>query len=106
MATLKEAEQAREETAEHLRRLGAHAISVEEETPGPLEAPNDETMGAGEVGAAGGLPRPGRPRTFVVVAWFADQPPADLPQTLEIRTGTRTKVVPLRSRRAERFRAE
>ncbi len=125
MATLKDAEQARDEAAEQLRGLGAHAISVEEEPaddpePDADRSDADRSTGAtGSTAAAGtvehlegskddlaGGSRRRRRRSFAVVAWFADGPPADLPQTLEVRAGTRTKVVPLRARRAEQFRAE
>jgi hypothetical protein len=179
MATLREAEQARDETAEALRRLGAHAISVEEETealdaelgaiaveptaagraaqpgggavqptvagggaaestvpggaisssgagtdvgartgagtveqsgagPADDESPADLPVGAEPVAdqAAGDALRPQKRRSFAVVAWFEGDPPVDLPRDLEIQAGTRTKVVPLRARRTERFRAE
>lgn len=142
MATLREAERAREETADELLRLGAHAISVEELTE-TLDAetgagaggagaggtgaggassaaePGNAAFaataaGEGARGTAGGsragrepVGEPGRERSsFAVVAWFADEPPADLPRELMIKVGTRTKVVPLRARRAEGFRAE
>lgn len=175
MATLREAEQARDEYAEALRQLGAHAISVEEETealdaelgadpteppvaasaqpgggaaqfgggaaeptqdgeatlssaagtdtgPGPgagtgeqsgagpadEESRADRSVGAEPVAdqATGDAPGPQKGRSFAVVAWFEGDPPADLPRDLEIQVGTRTKVVPLRARRTERFRAE
>lgn len=163
MATLREAERARDEMAEALRLLGAHAISVEEETEAldaelgafPAEPTRDaggaaqptrdaggaaqpgagsdtgagsgaglgEQSGAGPVDeesladlpvgaepladqAAGNAPRPQKRRSFAVVAWFEGDPPVELPRDLEIQAGTRTKVVPLRVRRTERFRAE
>lgn len=152
MATLREAERARDETAEELRRLGAHAISVEEETealeaeigalaaePGALAAAESGPLAAAEpaldgppaealAGAdlltvaepAGHLPagaepvaeragdtrRPRRRRSFALVAWFDGDPPVGLPRSVEIQAGTKTKVVPLRVRRAEQFRAE
>jgi len=98
MASLNDAERAREQTSELLRELGAHAISVEEE---PAEAPDGGAPG-------GGVParRHRRRRGFAVVAWFSEEPPATLPEHLEVRVGTRTKAVPLRARRSERFRAE
>lgn len=122
MATLKDAEQAREQAGETLRGLGAHAISVEEEPPDEDEAAQNAAAGAtgalegleptegleatDDAALGGGSRRRPRRRTFAVVAWFAEEPPADLPQALEVRAGTRKKVVPLRARRAERFRAE
>lgn len=169
MATLREAEQARDEAAEALRQLGAHAISVEEETealdaelgaipaeppvaggaaqtgggaaeppqdggatsssgagtdigdgpgagtgepsgagPADEESPADLPVGAAPVAdqSAGDAPRPQKRRSFAVVAWFEGDPPVGLPRDLEIQAGTRTKVVPLRARRTERFRAE
>ena len=63
-------------------------------------------VATGEDALGGGPRRRRRPRTFAVVAWFADAPPADLPHALEVRAGTRKKVVPLRARRVERFRPE
>ena len=90
MATLKEAERAREQSSEYLRGLGAHAVSVEEEPPAAKESS-----------------APGRRRrAYAVVAWFEDDPPAALPAGLEVPAGSKTRVVPLRARRAERFRAE
>lgn len=152
MATLREAERARDETAEELRRLGAHAISVEEETEaldaelGTLgaelgtSAATAGTLAAEAEPALGGLPaevppgagpltvaeppadlppveepvaeragdtrRPRRRRSFAVVAWFDGDPPVGLPRDVEIQAGTRTRIVPLRVRRAEQFRAE
>ncbi len=162
MATLREAEKAREQTAELLRELGAHAISVEEVLPDETDTAGDgagtaapgspsaadaassvATAGAaaGSTGAGTEIPaaaapgsqggaRAGDPeqtsadtpdeeevasgpprrrrrrRTFAVVAWFAGEPPAALPRGLEVKAGSRTKVVPLRARREERFRAE
>jgi hypothetical protein len=123
MATLKDAEQARTQASEQLLGLGAHAISVEEEPPDDAAADPDAATGtrgtavtAEEVEAGEGVetsddavdggPRRRRRRAFAVVAWFAEEPPADLPQALEVGGGTRKKVVPLRVRRAERFRAE
>ena len=103
MASLKDAETAREQMAESLRRLGAHAISVEEE---PGEVADDELPG-------GGAPRDDisgrgrrRRRRFAVVAWFAVEPPEAFPARIEVRAGTRATMVPLRARRDEPFRAE
>ncbi len=90
MATLKDAELARERSSEYLRGLGAHAVSVEEEPPA-----TDEPDAAGK-----------QPRAYAVVAWFEDDPPTTLPEGLEVPAGSKTRVVPLRARRAERFRPE
>jgi len=124
VATLNDAELAREQTAEYLRGLGAHAISVEELPPPEDERPEPATDGGaiGTVGATRGAgaaagvdatsraPAPVRQqrrrREFVVVAWFADEPPEALPERLEVKAGTRTRTVPLQARREERFRAE
>lgn len=129
MATLRDAERAREQAAELLRGLGAHAISVEEEvedvagappgaTPGrqpPAPARPDAVGGAGPVEAGtgparaeavAGAPPTKRRRSFALVAWFADEPPADLPDSVEVHGGTRARTVPLLIRRVERFRAE
>jgi hypothetical protein len=99
VASLKDAQQAREQSAEFLRTLGAHAISVEEADP-------DE---AGErVKAKGAAPHRARPRrqAYAVVAWFEEEPPPALPDRLEVKSGKRTKDVPLKVRREERFRPE
>lgn len=98
MASLTDAERAREQTSELLRELGAHAISVEEEPDG---APEGGVPGGGVLAR-----RHRRRRGFAVVAWFTGEPPATLPEHVEVRVGTRTKAVPLRARRSERFRAE
>lgn len=136
MATLRDAERARDEASALLVRLGAHAISVEEEpigegTAGPalaagtspdgrletlpgLSAATPETPLPG-ISAAGGVRprdprRPGSPlrrrRDFAVVAWFADEPPAELPARVVVRAGRRTASVPVRARRAEPFAPE
>ncbi len=123
MATLKDAERAREQTSEYLRALGAHAISVEEVPDAgggePDGAPGSGTEAVGrpdevaeggaeqEAGAPGAVGRRrGRRRAFTVVAWFADKPPPTLPERLVVRIGARTKTVPLRARQEERFRPE
>jgi hypothetical protein len=135
VATLKDAERAREQTSEYLRALGAHAISVEEvpdagggepvaagepaKTGEPPGAPGSGTEAVGrpdevadggaeqEAGAPGAVGRRrGRRRVFTVVAWFADKPPPTLPERLVVRIGARTKTVPLRARQEERFRPE
>lgn len=135
MATLKDAERAREQTSAYLRALGAHAISVEEmpdagggeltatgepaATGEPPRAPCSGTEAAGrshrvaeggpeqKAAAPGAVGRRrGRRRAFTVVAWFADEPPPTLPERLVVRIGARTKTVPLQARQEERFRPE
>jgi hypothetical protein len=80
VATLKEANLAREQHAESLRAMGAHAVMVDEE-PG-----------------SGG-------RKFAVHALF-EKEPARAPKELEVKTKGRTVKVPLVARKAERFRPE
>ena len=80
MASEMEANAARDQHSEFLRRLGSHAIAV------------DEVSVKGE-------------KTFAVVAHFAEKPP-NVPRSLEIRSGTRTLEVPLVARVTKKFRAE
>jgi hypothetical protein len=70
MASEREANRARAEHSDLLRRLGAHSIGV------------DEWRQSGETG-------------FAVIAFFEDKPEVNLPQTLEIKAGNRTVSVPL-----------
>ena len=70
VASEKEANRAREEHSEHLRRLGAHSIAVD------------------EIGRGGG-------KSFAVVAYFSQQPAGPIPETLEVTSGGRTLFVPL-----------
>jgi hypothetical protein len=80
MATEKEAELAREQHAEKLRKLGAHAIAVD------------------EIKRRGGS-------TFVVVATFATKP-GSVPKTLSVASGRKTVEVPLVVQRGPKFRPE
>ena len=71
MATLKEANKAREEHFEHLRKKhGAHAILVD------------------KVKVKGSKP------TFGVIAFY-EELPDDLPETLEVKSDGKTTKVPL-----------
>lgn len=98
MATLREAERAREQSSEYLRHLGAHAVSVE-------EAGNEATSAKS---ATVKLHRAGKPQSdrYAVVAWFDHDPPEPIPRHLEIRRGPRKTDVPLKVRRSERFQPE
>jgi len=71
MATLKEANQAREEHSDYLQKLGAHAIVVE-------KVPDD--------GKA----------TFGVIAYY-ESLPSEAPETLEIERNGKAKKIPLRA---------
>ena len=73
MASEKEANRARAEHSEYLRRLGAHSIAV------------DEIKGRGEKG-------------FAVVAFFSQKPTVPIPETLEVTSGRRKLAVPLVAR--------
>ena len=70
MASEKEANRARAEHSDFLRRLGAHSIAV------------DEIERRGE-------------KSFVVVALFARRPAVPIPETLEVTSGKRKLAVPL-----------
>lgn len=70
MASEKEANLARSEHSDFLRKLGAHSIGV------------DESRSKGDKG-------------FVVIAFFSSKPANEVPQTLTIKSGKRTIDVPL-----------
>jgi hypothetical protein len=80
MATEREANLAREEHSDFLRKLGAHAIAVDEV----------KRKGAG---------------TFAVIASF-EKKPKEAPKTLEVRKGNRTLKVPLVVRVEEKYKLE
>ncbi|HEV7242762.1 MAG TPA: hypothetical protein VGQ36_26270 [Thermoanaerobaculia bacterium] len=80
MATEREANLAREQHSADLRKMGAHAIAV------------DEVKRKGAV-------------TFAVIASF-EKKPAEAPRTLEVKSGKRTVQVPLVVRVQEKFRLE
>jgi len=80
MATERHADLARARHSRYLRSLGAHAIAVDK------------------------VARKGR-RTYGVVAFF-DNTPCSVPETLPIKTGGKTVVVPLAVRKAPRFTLE
>lgn len=97
MARLRDAERAREDSSEQLRQLGAHAISVEEE---------------GEAESASGAPTskstshaPSK-QSYVVVAYFENEPPSSVPEHLEVQAGKKTMTVPLKTKRSETFHIE
>lgn len=70
LASEKEANLARQQHSDLLKRLGAHSIGV------------DKLKGKGETG-------------FAVIAFFERQPSKTIPQTLETKSGQRTIAVPL-----------
>lgn len=70
MASEREANRARDEHSDFLRRLGAHSVAVYE-----IEA-------RGHKG-------------FAVIAFFARKPEGPLPESLEITSGKRKLAVPL-----------
>ena len=80
MATERDANQAREKHSDYLRKLGAHAISV------------DEVRRKGEA-------------TFAVIAWF-EKKPAEVPKTLQVRRGKVKSEVPLVVKVAGKFQLE
>ncbi|HEX2607730.1 MAG TPA: hypothetical protein VHK91_10140 [Flavisolibacter sp.] len=80
MATLSQANQAREEHAERLRRLGAHSVGVDKVALG-------------------------KTKTFAVVAWLPEAK-AGLPESLEINWKNGTKKVPLITKIAAPFKPQ
>jgi hypothetical protein len=78
---VKEAELARVEHSNFLRKKGAHAISVEK------------------------VPIHGRKR-FAVIAHFADLPKTKLPSALTVKTSRGEAKVPLLSRKEEAFQLQ
>ena len=80
MSGEKEANLARDQHSDYLRKLGAHAIAV------------DEVKRKGET-------------DFAVVAYFEEKPD-DVPPTLEVKAGKKTLAVPLIARVQEKFRPE
>lgn len=80
MASEREANLARDEHSDFLRKLGAHAIAV------------DEIKRGGE-------------KSFAVIASF-EKEPDDAPAALKVKRGKRTLEVPLVVRVAEKFRPE
>jgi hypothetical protein len=70
MASEKEANLARAQHSDYLRQLGAHSIGV------------DECKHQGESG-------------FAVIAFFDKKPYKKVPQTLKVKSGRQTVVVPL-----------
>ena len=80
MATEAEVNLAREQNADSLRTMGAHAITI------------DEIKRKGE-------------KTFAVVALF-EQKPDKVPTTLTAKNGDKTVTVPLVARVAEKFYPE
>lgn len=80
MTTERQANLAREQHAGFLRRLGAHAIAV------------DEVKRKGDTG-------------FAVIAFFAEKP-QDVPRTLEVKSGKKSLEVPLVARVQEKFKPE
>ena len=71
MATEKEANLARAQHSDFLRKLGAHSIGV------------DESRGQGDG------------KGFVVIAFFDRKPAHEVPQALTVKSGKRTLSVPL-----------
>lgn len=80
MATLKNAERARDLHSERLRSMGAHAIAVE-----PV--------------------RRRHKRTFAVIAYF-ERKPASVPKVIAIRAGTKVVDVELVAKTSPPFRPE
>jgi hypothetical protein len=82
VATLSDAERARDCWSDYLRTLGAHAVGVEEDFEQP-----------------GGL-------NYALVAYFPSTPQIDLPASLGIWRGAGVTQVPLYLRVAESFQPQ
>lgn len=80
MANEEQANLARTQHADFLRKLGAHGVTI------------DEMKKSGE-------------KTFAVIAFFEHQP-EELPDTLEIKRGKKVMTVPLVARITEKFKPE
>lgn len=80
MATEREANLAREQHSDFLRKMGAHAIAVDEVKRKGSEA-------------------------FAVIAFF-EKKPEDTPETLEVKKGKGKVQVPLVVRIEEKFKPE
>lgn len=80
MASEKEAHLAREKHSEYLRKLGAHAIAVDQ-----VDDKADDGYG--------------------VIAMFEKNPP-DVPKSLDVTVGKKQVSVPLKVQKAERFKPE
>jgi hypothetical protein len=81
MASQHEANRARDEFSQFLMGLGAHAIAVDE------------------------IKRGGA-KTFAVIAYFERKPSKPIPDSLEVKSGSRTTKVPLSVRVMEAFKPE
>jgi hypothetical protein len=122
MASLKDAEQARAESADLLRDLGAHAISVEsdqdvsiepvasltEPAASPTKAAASSTKAVASQTKAPGKTKPAsrrRPR-WSVVAWFDGDPPESVPSEIQVAHRRGSAAVPVKIRRSEQFQPE
>jgi hypothetical protein len=113
MASLKDAEQARSESADLLRDLGAHAISVEpdlEDLPteptGSAPAPAEPASSPTKVSSAKPKPASRRRIRYAVVAWFDGEPPESVPSQIHVEHRRGSAAVPVKIRRSEPFRPE
>jgi hypothetical protein len=79
VAKLRDAERAREQNQEKLRKMGAHAIEVAQK---------------------------GKKSDYEVVAHFDEEPPKNVPAQLEVKSGGRKAKVPLQAKRSPRFKLE
>jgi hypothetical protein len=80
MPSEREANLAREQHADYLHKLGAHAIAV------------DEVRRRGD-------------NDFAVIAFFEEKP-ENVPRTLEVKSGKKKLEVPLVARVQEKFKPE
>jgi hypothetical protein len=79
VARLRDAEAAREQNQDKLRRMGAHAIEVAQK---------------------------GKKSDYEVVAHFEKNPPKNVPAELEVKTGRKKAKVRLQAKRSPRFKLE
>jgi hypothetical protein len=121
MASLKDAEQARTESADLLRDLGAHAISVEpdvEEVPAepaaptanppskPTASPTATTASSTKANSGKTKPASRRRTKWSVVAWFDGDPPDAVPSEVHVAHRRGSAAVPVKVRRSEQFQPE
>jgi hypothetical protein len=88
MATLNEAERAREQASEYLRRQGAHAVGVERLPKSRANTESDSD------------------HSFGVIAYFSKRPAQQIPNELKVKSDGRLLRVPLSVRISPQFELE
>lgn len=80
MATEKQAKIARDQHFDHLQKLGAHTLAI-------------DTLAEG------------KKKSFAIFA-FVDGNPGQIPESVEVKTGTKTTKVPVIVEKSEKFKPE